>query len=164
MDSLELGAAVRSVPAAQEASERDAVIVEAISWLKTPYHHAARIKGAGVDCAMLLAEVYRNCNLIPKIEDQFYAPQWALNQREEKYLSWVERYAAPVETPKPADVILFKVGHCFSHGGIITAWPKIIHAAQADRGVCHADAHHCHRLMSNKDGTMREHVFFSLWK
>ena len=34
-------------------ASRAAVVAEAIAWLGTPYHHRARIKGVGVDCAQL---------------------------------------------------------------------------------------------------------------
>ena len=33
-----------------ELAQRLAVVAEAESWLGTPYHHEARIKGHGVDC------------------------------------------------------------------------------------------------------------------
>ena len=36
---------------------REAVVTEAKTWIGTPFHHAARIKGAGVDCLMLLSRV-----------------------------------------------------------------------------------------------------------
>lgn len=39
-----------------ELQQRAAVIAEAESWLSTPYHHEARIKGHGVDCAQILDE------------------------------------------------------------------------------------------------------------
>ena len=32
---------------------RAAVVKEAESWIGTPFHHAARVKGAGIDCLML---------------------------------------------------------------------------------------------------------------
>jgi cell wall-associated NlpC family hydrolase len=37
--------------------ERAAVVAEARTWIKTPWRHMADIKGAGVDCAMLLVRV-----------------------------------------------------------------------------------------------------------
>ena len=45
---------------------REAVIREAKSWIGTPFHHAARIKGAGVDCLMLLAEIYERVEFTPE--------------------------------------------------------------------------------------------------
>lgn len=33
---------------------RDQIVAEAISWLDTPFHHQARLKGVGVDCVGLV--------------------------------------------------------------------------------------------------------------
>jgi len=41
------------------------VIRCAHAWLRTPYHHMGRVKGAGVDYAMLLAEVYSEAGRVP---------------------------------------------------------------------------------------------------
>lgn len=35
------------------SEQRAAVAQEALAWLGTPYHHHARIKGVGVDCAQI---------------------------------------------------------------------------------------------------------------
>lgn len=104
------------------------IVDEARTWLGTPYHHQGRIKGVGVDCAMLLAECYHACGLVPYIDPTPYPPDWHLHRSEERYLSWVEDYADPVETPAPGDVVLYQFGRCISHGGIVVAWPTIIHA------------------------------------
>ena len=49
-----------------EGAERVAVVAAARSWLGTPYHHAADVKGrkGGVDCAMLLVRVYCDLGLV----------------------------------------------------------------------------------------------------
>ena len=44
---------------------RAAVVAEAATWLRTPYHHMGRVKNAGTDCLMLLAEVYEAAGVIP---------------------------------------------------------------------------------------------------
>ena len=38
-------------------NQRQRVVAEAETWLRTPYHHMGRIKGGGIDCPTLLAEV-----------------------------------------------------------------------------------------------------------
>src|SRR5437879_1968913 len=38
--------------------QRQAVVDEAMTWLKTPFHHRAAVKKAGVDCACLIAEAF----------------------------------------------------------------------------------------------------------
>ena len=55
---------------------RQAVIAAAVTWIGTPFHHAARVKGAGVDCLMLLAEVYERAGVAPRVEPPFYVPDW----------------------------------------------------------------------------------------
>jgi cell wall-associated NlpC family hydrolase len=29
---------------------------------------------------------------------------------------------------KPGDFVIYRFGHCYSHGGIITEWPLFVHA------------------------------------
>lgn len=116
-------------------SARDKIISEALGWLNTPYHHEADVKGAGVDCAMLLVRVYRDAGLIPAIDPRPYPADWMLHRDEERYLGWVKQYADQVTEPQPGDVVLYKVGRCFAHGGIVLAWPDIIHAFRDEGAV-----------------------------
>lgn len=37
------------------------IVVEARTWLRTPFHHQARIKGVGVDCAGVVKETAKAC-------------------------------------------------------------------------------------------------------
>ena len=99
---------------------RAAVIAEAGAWVGTPYHPNARIKGVGVDCAMLLAEVYANAGVVPHINPGEYAADFALHHSDEIFLEWLARYATETETPRAGDVACFKFGHCYSHGAILT--------------------------------------------
>ncbi len=107
---------------------REAVVEEARKWLRTPYHHQARIMGDGVDCAMLLCEVYEKVGLVPFIDPTPYPPDWHFHRDEERYLDWVKQYGTEVSEPKPGDVALFQFGRCLSHGAIVVEWPTIIHS------------------------------------
>ncbi len=107
---------------------RAAVLAEARTWLGTPYHHQGRIKGAGVDCAMVLIEIYHACGLIPYIDPTPYPHDWHFHRDEERYLGWVRQYAHQVEVPQPGDIALFQFGRCVSHGAIVVSWPEIIHS------------------------------------
>ena len=111
-----------------ERTQRAAVVAEALTWQGTPYHHGGRVKGAGVDCAMLLAEVYAAVGLAPRIEPEPYPPDWHLHRGEQRFLAWVARYAFPVESPLPGDVAMYRYGRAAAHGAIVIAWPQIIHA------------------------------------
>ena len=108
---------------------RAAVVKEALSWQGTPYHHQARVKGAGVDCGMFLAEVFERAGVIPHAEVEAYPPDWHQHQDEERYLANVERFAHQVDrAPLPGDIILYRFDKAISHGAIVVAWPQIIHS------------------------------------
>lgn len=107
---------------------RQAVIEEAKTWIGTPYHHMAHVKGAGVDCGQLLVEVFHAVGLTPLLDLGQYPSDWHFHRSDEQYLKWVSDYATPVEVPKPGDIALFKFGRCISHGAIVVEWPLVIHA------------------------------------
>ncbi len=118
-----------SHPASVSDPRREAVVAEARSWLGTPYHHAAQVKSAGADCAMLPMAVYRAAGLIPDFPVEQYPPDWHLHRDAERYLGVVLRFAREVPAPTgPGDFVLFRWGRCFAHGAIVVAWPWIIHA------------------------------------
>jgi hypothetical protein len=88
-----------------------------------------RIRGAGVDCIMLLAEVYYEAGIIPYVDIPYFAPDFNLHQSAELYLEGLLQYAKEIPgPPQPGDVALFRFGRCFAHGAIVTEWPKLIHA------------------------------------
>ena len=119
---------------------RAAVLTEAIAWLRTPYHHMGRLKGGGIDCLMLLAEVYEAAGVIPHLEIPFYPPDWHLHRGAERYLDGLTQYASEIEgPPEPGDAVLFRFGRCFAHGAIIIGWPRLIHAWH-NTGVVYSDA------------------------
>jgi cell wall-associated NlpC family hydrolase len=122
-----------------EIEVRRAIVDEAYSWLKTPYHHQAHLKGVGVDCVWLLLEVYKKFGMV---SDDFhpgnYSRDWYLHKSEEIYLAGVQKFARRLESgesPKPADVALYKVGHCISHGAILVSDELVIHANVQARQV-----------------------------
>jgi cell wall-associated NlpC family hydrolase len=108
--------------------QRAAVVAEAMTWQGTPFHHLARVKGAGVDCAQIIIAVYHACGLIPDIDTGYYPPDWHFHRRDELYRQWIERYCDPTDDPQPGDIALFHFGHCDSHGAIVIAWPTVLHA------------------------------------
>lgn len=152
-----------------ERTERAQVVAEAREWLGTPYHHHGRVKGpqGGVDCLMLLAEVFERCGLVARVEPGSYAHDWHLHRSEERYMQGLTAYATrlPAEqaVPQVGDIALFKFGRTFSHAGIVSAVPpggrlgsvELIHA-YIGRGVILS------RLQDEPIGS-REHQFWSHW-
>ena len=138
-----------------EREQRDIVVKEALSWIGTPYHHQAMVKGAGVDCAMILIGVFKNCGLMKDIELPEYSSQWHLHRNEEKYLDTIIKYLKPTTDPKPGDVALFKFGRTVSHSAIVIDYPQVVHAYNRS-GVILDDA-------TNGKLAGRLHGFFTYW-
>jgi cell wall-associated NlpC family hydrolase len=69
-----------------------AVIEEALTWLGTPYHHGARVKGVGADCGQFPAAVFAACGLIPDIDIGSYPHDWHMHRADERYLRHVEQF------------------------------------------------------------------------
>lgn len=135
---------------------RQQILDEARTWLRTPWHHMARVKGAGVDCAQFLIGVYSAVGIVESFDTGHYPHDWMLHKEEERFLSFLQQYGREVAAPQPGDAVVYKIGHCFSHGGIVVDWPgEIIHAWFPERMV----------VQSKGLGGMlagREHKFFTV--
>lgn len=108
---------------------RETIANEAMEWLRTPWHHQANIKGVGVDCAMFIISVYKNCGLLNSDFDvENYARDWHLHHSEEKFLKYIQQNCKEVKTAFKGDIALFKFGRCISHGGIMLNDVDVIHA------------------------------------
>lgn len=138
-------------------STRAAVVAEAMTWLRTPHIHEARVKGAGVDCGTLLLEVYEACGLIPHTDLPHLPHDWAAHKDQEVYLGHIETWAHRIDgPPEPGDIVLYRYGRCISHGAIVVAWPQIIHA-YTGKGVILDDA------LDNADLAERQVGFWSVF-
>ena len=124
-----------------EAKDREAVVVEARSWKGTPYHHEGKVKGVGCDCAMLILESFAGAGLVDRPDIKRYTHDWHMHRSDEEYLEVVEQYLHRVDDSElsfeergpdfrlfPGDVMVWRIGRTFSHGGIVSDWPRIIHA------------------------------------
>lgn len=121
----------------QEEEHRQQVVAEARSWIGSRYAHRGRAKGkdGGVDCAQFVYLVFLNCGLCPEMPLTDYTPDFFLHRGMERYMDTVLAHTHEVPAPSPGDIALFKIGRIFAHGGIVTAWPSIIHAARDAKRV-----------------------------
>src|SRR5690349_27648 len=101
--------------------QRKQIVSAAKEWLGTPYHHHARVKHAGADCAMFPLAVYQACGLLPiDYQPPQYSVQWHLHRTEELYLREIEKFCLETTgTPQPGDFMVFRFGRTFSHGAIV---------------------------------------------
>lgn len=118
--------------------EQQAVLKEATRWLNTPYHHAAAVCGAGVDCLMLLCCVFHRAGVTPWVDPRPYPTDWMLHRDDERYLLGLDQHATRVldtALPQPGDIQTFRFGRTHSHAAIITHWPHMVHAYLPARRV-----------------------------
>ena len=137
--------------------QRNNIVCAAKDWLGTPYHHHARVKHAGADCAMFPLAVYQECGVLPReYRPPQYSVQWHLHRSEELYLNEIKKFVEETEgPPQPADFVVFRFGRTYSHGAIVVEWPIVIHA-YIPHGVLLSDALRDGELMG------REHKCFEL--
>jgi NlpC/P60 family putative phage cell wall peptidase len=131
-------------------SRREAIVV-AQSWLGTPYVKGARVRGAGCDCATLLAEYLIGIGAAEREDLGVYSHDWFCHATEERYMFALMRHAAKTletvargsQSAKPGDLVLFRVAgsRVFNHGGIVTQWPKMIHAVMPQVRTTDATLH-----------------------
>lgn len=115
---------------------------EARSWLNTPYHHLARVKGHGVDCIQLVIGIAENV-FSDHIETPYYPAQWHMNQKgRQLLLDEVVKYCDNVadDIVQKGDVVLFWYGHAYSHSAMVMNWPECIHASLSSGRVELIDA------------------------
>jgi len=144
-----------------EAGQRAAVVAEARKWLGTPYHDNGDIRGAGVDCGMLIVRVFVDLGLVPPFDPRPYPRDWMMHNDEERYLGWVKTWCGEVERPEAGDIAVFRFGRCYSHGGVITAGdPLSLVHAYADAGCVIEEG-----FAQNAALTLpiRKTRYFSLW-
>lgn len=123
------------------ADLRAAVCSEARRWIGTPWHHRARVRGAGVDCAQLLLAVYTEVGLLQPGQGDpgAYPMDWHLHRDDDRFLRGMLACGRPVEVPQPGDAALFKFGRVASHAAIVLEPGVIVHAYAPDGAVVISD-------------------------
>lgn len=154
----------------QEISQRRAVLREAISWVGTRFHTRQAVKAVwrdgkivdagGVDCASLVAEVYRRAGMIAPVPIPQYPADWHMHRKTELFAGMVLERAREIEESavRPADMVMYKFGLVFSHAAIVMgpAWPRIVHASRSAEVVRLDDG-------TQADLAGKPRRFFSLW-
>jgi hypothetical protein len=119
--------------------QRQAVVREALTWLRTPFMYDQCVKGVGVDCGRFLAAVFNNAGVkrIDIAKLPHIPPGWFLHKQKDApspYLSAILTYSveynlAPGQIPEVGDIVLAKEARDWAHGAIVVAWPKVIGSA-----------------------------------
>lgn len=98
-----------------------------MTWLNTPYVPRANVKGVGVDCGMMLYEVY-NPYFGPFKQPPDYSADWALHMPHEKYLDFIMPYVRECSIVHRGGFSLFHMGLNYAHAAIYLGNNEYIHA------------------------------------
>ncbi|MBK3396624.1 NlpC/P60 family protein [Methylobacterium ajmalii] len=117
---------------AASADTRARIVALARTWLGTPYHHQASVRGAGCDCLGLLRGVYAALyGAEPEVPPP-YSPSWAEDRGRETLREAAARHlvALAPDAAEPGDVLLFRWrdGLPAKHCAIVTGPAHMIHA------------------------------------
>ena len=145
------------INAAQTQAITDTIIVEeALSWVDTPYEFGQCFKGVGCDCDTLLVGIFVGLSLIKQedIDSELHtlgiiSGDWFRHTTNEHYLRILMKFATniletrcyPSTLASPGSIVLtkaFGLSKRWNHGGIVTKWPKVVHAVSP--AVCVVDA------------------------
>jgi len=121
-----------------DAEERAALVAEARSWIGTPYHVGGMVKGAGCCCGSLILAVLQARGLAPDERFGVYSSDSWAHWREDHYRMRLFRHArklaegiaARCMRALPGCIALARAmdSKVFNHAGIVTEWPRIVHA------------------------------------
>ncbi len=106
---------------------RDQIIAEARSWIGTPFHWEASVKGVGCDCKGLVAGVARNLGR-PEAASRF-ASATAYNRKIDTKLlkQGLTELFDPAPIPMPGDVLLLRVAGIPMHLAIMVSDCRMVH-------------------------------------
>ena len=110
--------------------DKFAIVGASLQWLDTPYHHQAKIKGIGVDCAMLIVAIAEELSG-KTINIPVYSPEWHLHNREELLCNTIEGLGCirrNINELDVGDILTFRFGRVSSHMGIYIGTNQFIHA------------------------------------
>lgn len=142
----------------KEAEQRQRVVAAVKLWVGTPYRQMGYTRGkqGAVDCSMLLVAAWVDAGVVLPFDPRPYPSDWHLHRSEERYLAWMEKCAKAVWAPQPGDVVLYRFGRCFSHGGVVIDGAHIVHAFVKDK-ICSIGR-------TDQAGfNGRPRIFFDIW-
>jgi cell wall-associated NlpC family hydrolase len=111
---------------------REDLVSEARSWIGTPWHHRACIKGVGIDCIRLIEALAKFCKIIG---DDFVTPDYGPEPDGILLRKVLDQHLIPTEKKEPGNVVLLAPGDRPQHVGILAPYKhgglSMIHACNA---------------------------------
>ncbi len=109
------------------------IVLEAESWIGTPYKYGACCKGKGIDCARYIAQVFKNIGILRRgYEPPAQHRDWVFGKNVDKKIFAKEllKYSdkISIDDRQAGDIISFIYAGLESHLGIIVYNDCFVHA------------------------------------
>lgn len=120
----------------------------AASWVGTPFCEHSAVKGAGVCCHRLVAEVLFEAGWLPRVIIPLGTPGWSRFQDRSLIEGWFSgpgrRFFRDLDlstVTEPGDVLGFRIGRCVHHMAMVMApgAKRVLHVLEG-AGTCILDA------------------------
>ena len=102
-----------------EAITGEMLVAQARTWIDTPYHHAGRAKGHGVDCIGLVIGAARELGAVVPFDTTAYGRGDNLALMTQGLMEFCAAYDTDV-TLAPGDILIFRGGSILHHVAIYT--------------------------------------------
>lgn len=116
-----------------------AIVLAARTWIGTPYHHQASVKGVGADCLGLIRGVWREVYGDEAETPPGYSRDWGEVSGTETLIEAAARHmiAKGDTPPEPGDVLIFRMraGSVAKHAAILATPATMIHAMEDRRAA-----------------------------
>lgn len=113
---------------------RARAVAIARTWIGTPYHHQASLRGVGCDCVGLIRGIYRELTGVEPDAVSPYTRDWAEATGEETLLAAARRHLVEIDRveARPGDVLVFRYrsGNVAKHAGLLASGGTLIHALE----------------------------------
>lgn len=113
---------------------RARIVATARTWIGTPYHHQASVKGVGADCLGFVRGVWRERCGFDVAGHANYTRDWAEASGIEAMLYGARAHLTEIEVTEiePGDVIVFRLrrGVVAKHAAIVASPTTMIHAME----------------------------------
>jgi NlpC/P60 family putative phage cell wall peptidase len=116
---------------------RTHIVTLARTWLGTPYHHQASLKGAGTDCVGLVRGIWRELYGTEPQALPAYTRDWAEAHGRETLLEAARRHLVeiPYAEVQPGDILIFRWRRTApaKHCAVLSTLPALPLAASGER-------------------------------
>lgn len=110
------------------------IVAAARSWIGTPYHHQASVRGVGADCLGLVRGVYRTLYGCEAQAVPGYSRDWGEASGEEALIEAARRHLIEIApaAAAPGDVLVFRYRRLSvaKHAAIVATPATMIHAIE----------------------------------